>query len=145
MVWTISNLCRGKPQPNIALVRDCIPALCYVISRANDNSFIVDATWALSYLSDGDNDRIDHVVHIIPLMITLLESDCASNVLLPVLRTLGNIVTGNERQTQMVIDAGILKHASKLLHSPKVRIRRKFSEVFQFFSHMTLFVFFSEA
>ena len=132
MVWTISNLCRGKPQPDITLVRDCIPALSYVISRANDSSIIVDATWALSYLSDGDVDRIEHLVPVIPIMFTLLENECASNVLLPVLRTLGNIVTGNERQTQMVIDAGILKHANKLLHSPSVRMRCKCHEVIHF-------------
>jgi hypothetical protein len=119
MVWSLSNLCRGKPQPDIVLVRDCIPALSYVISHTKNSNIIVDAAWALSYLSDGDDDRIEHIVHTTPVLIALLESN-AANVTLPALRTLGNIVTGSELQTQMVIDAGLLQHALKILESPKV-------------------------
>lgn len=121
MVWVVSNLCRGKPQPDIALVRDCIPALTYVISRTSNCNIITDAAWALSYISDGDDDRIEHIVHTIPVLITLLESSI-STVTLPALRTLGNIVTGNERLTQMVIDGGFLQHALKILEHPKVCI-----------------------
>jgi hypothetical protein len=75
--------------------------------------------WALAYISDGDDDRIEQVVHTIPILITLLEST-ESMITLPALRTLGNIVTGSERQTQMVIDGGLLQHALKILEHPKV-------------------------
>jgi importin subunit alpha-1 len=30
--------------------------------HANDEEVLTDAAWALSYLSDGDNDRIDAVL-----------------------------------------------------------------------------------
>ena len=104
-----------------------------MISHAKGNTnIIVYATWALSYLSDGgDIERIGQVVSFVPSMITLLESECASNVLMPTLRTLGNIVRGDETQIQTVIDEGILRHASKLLHSPDVRMRCKCHEVYQ--------------
>jgi hypothetical protein len=115
MVWTLSNLCRGKPQPDIALVRDCIPALAYVISRSTDSSIIVDAAWSLFFLIDGDDDRIEHVVVAIPVLVSILKS-----VTLPALRTLGTIITGSERQAQMVIDAGFLLNSLKILESPKV-------------------------
>jgi hypothetical protein len=75
--------------------------------------------WALSYISDGDDDRIEHVVHTIPILITLLESTTTMTTF-PALRTLGNIVTGSEQQTQMVIDGGLLQHALKILEHPKV-------------------------
>ena len=115
MIWTLTNLCRGKPPPDIALVRDCIPALSYVISRTTDSKIIVDAAWSLSYLSDGGDDRIEHIVVAIPVLVSILKS-----VTLPALRTLGTIITGSERQAQMVIDAGFLLNSLKVLESPKV-------------------------
>lgn len=50
--WTLSNLCRGKPQPNFQLISSCLPILLRLI-HSEDNEIVVDACWALSYLSDG--------------------------------------------------------------------------------------------
>ena len=43
---------------------------------------------------------------------------------LPALRTLGNIVTGNDAQTQAVLDAGILPHLLSLMHHTRPGIVR---------------------
>ena len=43
---------------------------------------------------------------------------------MPALRTLGNIVTGTDEQTQVVLDHGILLHLNSLLHHPKPSIVR---------------------
>eukprot|EP01044_Picomonas_judraskeda_P032156 COSAG03_NODE_12312_length_552_cov_1.470046_1_plen_159_part_10 len=55
-VWTISNCCRGKPQPPLELVRPALPGLAKVIWEA-DAEVVADACWALSYLSDGPDER----------------------------------------------------------------------------------------
>jgi len=42
----------------------------------------------------------------------------------PALRTLGNIVTGDDRSTQAVIDAGVIPVLMALFTSDKVRSKR---------------------
>lgn len=59
--WTLSNLCRGKPQPDWAFVVPSLPTLARLI-YSNDDEVLTDALWALSYLSDGSDTRIQQVI-----------------------------------------------------------------------------------
>lgn len=59
--WTLSNMCRGKPRANIDIVKHFIPAVKKLIVNP-DVEVRSDALWALSYISDGDNKRIDTVL-----------------------------------------------------------------------------------
>ena len=63
--------------------------------HSNDEEVLTDACWALSYLSDGTNDKIQAVIEagVCRRLVELLSSKHAS-VLIPALRTVGNIVTG---------------------------------------------------
>ena len=124
MVWTISNLCRGTPKPDFLLVRDCIPAMTYAIAHEKSSDEArTDALWALSYLSDGEDFRIQAIVEsgqVVPHAMTALKCEKAS-LMAPALRILGNIVTGNAEQTQVVLDAGILEIVPSLLENSRVR------------------------
>jgi hypothetical protein len=51
-VWTIANLCRGKPAPQFSLVSACIPALAKAV-MSSDVEMLADACWAFNYLGDG--------------------------------------------------------------------------------------------
>ena len=44
------------------MVKNAIPTLAKVITEEEDSEVLTDALWALSYLSDGDEDRIDMVI-----------------------------------------------------------------------------------
>lgn len=61
-VWTLSNLCRGKnPPPDFQKVSQGLQVLARLIYH-EDDEVLSDACWALSYLSDGTNNKIQAVI-----------------------------------------------------------------------------------
>ncbi|XP_016469296.1 importin subunit alpha-2 isoform X2 [Nicotiana tabacum] len=114
--WTLSNFCRGKPQPAFDQTRPALPALQQLI-HLTDEEVLTDACWALSYLSDGTNDKIQAVIDsgVCPRLIELLLHPSPS-VLIPALRTVGNIVTGDDMQTQCIINHQSLPRLLNLLN-----------------------------
>lgn len=106
--WTLSNFCRGKPQPQFELLKDALPALAKLV-HSTDEEILTDACWALSYLSDGVNDKIQAVIEagVCRRLVELLSSQSGA-VLIPALRTVGNIVTGDDYQTQIIINCRAL-------------------------------------
>ncbi|KAI7729638.1 hypothetical protein M8C21_005076, partial [Ambrosia artemisiifolia] len=79
--------------------KPALPALERLV-HSNDEEVLTDACWALSYLSDGTNDKIQAVIEagVCRRLVELLMHPSPS-VLIPALRTVGNIVTGDDLQT----------------------------------------------
>ncbi|KAK6941052.1 Armadillo [Dillenia turbinata] len=124
--WTLSNFCRGKPQPPFEQTKPALPALERLI-HSNDEEVLTDACWALSYLSDGTNDKIQAVIEagVCSRLVELLMHPSPS-VLVPALRTVGNIVTGDDIQTQCVINHQALPCLLSLLtHNHKKSIKKE--------------------
>jgi len=123
--WTLSNLCRGKPQPPIEWVAPGLATLAHLI-HASDVEVLTDACWALSYLSDGSNDNIAAVIQagVVQRLVELLLHE-SSLVQTPALRAIGNIVTGDDFQTQVVLQTGALPHFVRLLAHQKKTIRKE--------------------
>ncbi|KAI7847390.1 armadillo-type protein [Circinella umbellata] len=124
--WTLSNLCRGKsPQPRWDMVSPALPVLAKLI-YSTDEEVLIDACWAISYLSDGLNDRIQAVIEsgVCRRLVELLMHP-ATSVQTPALRSVGNIVTGDDMQTQVVINCGVLPALLSLLSSNKDTIRKE--------------------
>jgi importin subunit alpha-6/7 len=113
--WTLSNLCRGKPQPDWTLVAPSLPVLAGLLT-SEDRELLTDAAWAISYLSDGADDHIEAVISagVVPRLVQLLDFESPS-VQTPALRALGNIVTGSDAQTEAVLAAGGLVALHRLL------------------------------
>ncbi|GKV01421.1 hypothetical protein SLEP1_g13975 [Rubroshorea leprosula] len=113
--WTLSNFCRGKPPTQFEQVKPALPILRELI-HLNDEEVLTDACWALSYLSDGPNDKIQAVIEagVCPRLVELLGHP-SPTVLIPALRTVGNIVTGDDAQTQFVIENNVLPYLHQLL------------------------------
>jgi importin subunit alpha-1 len=101
--WALSNLCRGRPLPNFKYTAPAIPVFCKVLKEESDAEVLTDAAWALSYLSDGDDKRIQLVLNtgVLPFLVKLLAHPFLS-ILIPIVRTIGNIATGSDEQTNQV-------------------------------------------
>lgn len=81
---------------------------------------------ALSYLSDGPNERIAAVLQagVAPRLVELLSMQ-NSSVQTPALRTVGNIVTGTDEQTQYILNLNVVPHLLGLLDHSKKNIRKE--------------------
>ncbi|KAK9455050.1 armadillo-type protein [Dipodascopsis uninucleata] len=124
--WTLSNFCRGKsPQPEWSVISTALPVLARLLYSLDDE-VLIDACWAISYLSDGSNDKIQAVIEAgIPRRLVELLLHPNTAVQTPALRSVGNIVTGDDVQTQVIINAGALTALLSLLSSPKEGIRKE--------------------
>merc|ERR1712224_985064 len=105
-----------------------IQPLYRVIQSSNEDEVLIDALWALSYISDGDDDRIDSVLDLgenfLKSLVNILKGHQVK-LMAPALRILGNFASGNEIQTQAVIDAGIINVSLTVLDNPKKSLRKE--------------------
>ncbi|KAM3955113.1 importin subunit alpha-1 [Aphomia sociella] len=126
-VWTYSNLCRNKnPLVKFELVS---PALTFVseLLVLTDQDILADACWALSYLTDGPNERIETVQEtpqLLPRLVKLLEHKSPA-VRTPALRAIGNMLTGSDEQTDRCLNAGCLDHLATLLRCGKPSLMKE--------------------
>lgn len=124
--WTLSNLCRGRPSPPFMKVARAIPTLAKVLMENDVDDILIDVCWAMSYLSDGGEDRIPLIMKtgVIVRLVQLLQHPNIA-VSVPCLRAIGNIVTGDDEQTQAVINAGVLDALNVIIYHKKKTVRKE--------------------
>merc|ERR1719321_2332365 len=98
---------------------------------SDDFEILIDCCWALSYVSDGNNEKIQAVLDAgVGVRLTKILSETALSpntaILIPALRAIGNVVTGDDEQTNEMISIGILPCLGNLLvNSIKKSIRKE--------------------
>jgi len=105
-------------------VKACLPVMARLLNGTTDEETIADVCWALSYLSDGANHKIHACIKagLPPLLVGYLDENRSASVVTPALRTVGNIVTGDDLDTQAVIDCGCIPRVMRLLNHQKTSI-----------------------
>eukprot|EP01083_Nonionella_stella_P181134 647847_1 len=126
--WTLSNLCRHAPVPKREDIVLMNTALAIMIT-SDDHDLLHHTLWAFSYLAANP----DHEQELIFGMMTngslnhivcLLGHESA-HIRHPALRIIGNVITGEDYQTQHLINCGVLKKLRYLMLSDKAPIRRE--------------------
>jgi len=120
IIWSISNLCRSKPPPDHRLAKPAIPILCMALQIEKDLSVMADIIWALVQLTNKFSVKTIIQSGAVPCLVQLLK---ATQIVIinPVLRILGNITHGEDTDTQIVLDAGVLDHLQSLMsHTHKI-------------------------
>jgi len=124
--WTMSNLCNNIGPTHWDKVKAALPHFAQLI-YCKDEEILKDVCWTLSYLSNGTKDRIQAIVGLKPSichrLVDLLAHQSPS-VQHAALTTVGNIVTGDDDQTQILIDHGLLPRLRRLVsHSKKIILK----------------------
>ncbi len=121
--WVLSNLFRGKPKPPFELVQAALPILAHLVQHIQDDQVLTDVCWALAYMSE---ESIQPVIeaNVVRRVVELMEHPDEA-VKTAILRTVGNIVTGDDLQTQLVVSLGALRSLRPLLSSESKAIRKE--------------------
>lgn len=124
--WTLANFCRGRPAPNFPSVMRCIPSLAKVLCENNSEEILTDICWAFSYISDGGKAQIPYILqsNVTPRLVQLLEHNHLA-IAVASLRTIGNILTGDDKETQQAIEAGCLDAFNRLIQHNRKAIRKE--------------------
>lgn len=126
-VWSISNFCRSKPAPDFELMKSAIELVIKAIYKLDkDFEFLVDACWILSYMTEHHKKTVKKILgtNVLPKLLSFLDYPMVY-IQLPCLRIIGNIVSGNANQTQIVLDAGVLQYLKKTIFNEKRSIRKE--------------------
>jgi len=132
--WALSNICRGKPAPPFGLVARTVPVFANFLKNDPDEEVLVDSAWGLSYCS-ATNEGIDAVLsQDVTLRLAELLGHHFTGLILPVLRVVGNIISGNDEQTgKMLKELKLLPNLLALTSNQKKTIRK---ETFWILSHI---------
>lgn len=90
-----------------------------------DEELLIDVCWALSYVTDGGDDKIDFVIEngVVPNLMEQLDK--GPKLMTPAMRALANVVTGSAEATQAVVDAGFVTKLAPCLASSKMQTRKE--------------------
>lgn len=124
-IWALSNFCRNKA-PLVDLKKiECILPVFSVFINNTDLEILTNVCWAVFYLTDGPNERIDFVIKNFDITrFVELTSHFSEKVRIPALRIIGNIVTGNDVQTQCILNCKGLASLNHLTKSVNSQIRK---------------------
>lgn len=125
VTWAWSVMCASALPPAWDLISPIVPKLAMLL-YCTDEETLINTCATLSYLSNGDNDRIRELIHagICRRLVELLLHP-NYQVEIHVLTATVNITSGTTIQTQVLLNVSLLPCLLCLLSSPKKGIRKR--------------------
>jgi importin subunit alpha-1 len=107
-------------------VKEALPIASELTSHS-DLSVRTDALWAISYLSDGNDKQLRTVVSSpgLPARLSSFLTSTEPTELTPALRAVGNLMSGDDRTTQCLLNEGVLPKLAILLSHQTSNVRRE--------------------
>ncbi|KAJ6235382.1 importin subunit alpha-4 [Anaeramoeba flamelloides] len=120
--WTLSILVRGKPAPSLKKISKTLPIFSALLSHTNEQ-ILSDVSWGLAFVAKVNQENINAIINndCVPKLIKLLHHE-SREVQLPAIRTIGDMITGDEKSTQYILDCGLLKNFDLLLDHKTLKI-----------------------
>lgn len=121
-ILCLSNLCMDKNSVSIENMKKILPVLNHLLKTETNEESLIDVCKTISSLSNGPFEYIQAVIDFIDLkrLLELLDND---KMTAPVLRVFGNIATGEERHTEVVVQLGLIEHLSKLIETSRKSLK----------------------
>ncbi|KAJ3444070.1 importin subunit alpha-4 [Anaeramoeba flamelloides] len=120
-VWTLSLLFKGNAPLAPELCQLVFPIFSTYLQDFEEE-LLIDSCWGMSYICH-DPENIQRLISedSISRLIQLLEKD-NDEIIITSIRILSGVLGGTNKQTEFVLQAGILKPLKKLIRSPHHRI-----------------------
>ena len=126
LLHLISNLMLGSDYPSESPVYTQVLSFVPWAFAQERESIIAKACWICSYIADStDASRLELLIHLglLPKLMELLLAPSAS-IVVPAVRTIGNIAGGNDAQTQALLDLDLLSRLHALLGHSERQVRK---------------------
>ena len=116
-LWALNNFCYKINNLDMKTIKSIIPVIARVI-LTNDIESIRYALSILLNITHKNNDCIEIVLNtgIVDRLI-YLTNDCSTSYYKTVIKIIGNFVAGTEKQTQVIVNNGIIDILEKVLDS----------------------------
>lgn len=121
--WILTNFCGHEPLPDPHYVEPLLPVLKHLLNSNTDDQIVKDVCFSLTSLSDQGSDMVDAILQtgIASRLVSLLMGSSFVQIH-AVIRLTGELLSGTERQTQQMIDAGVipaLVHITTTMNVPR--------------------------
>ena len=139
VIWTLSHICRVKPLPEYGKIEKILDLFSDILKSGlvdNDQDSIAEMFWShVNYSANqqkGDKtDKVQKCIErgIVPIVISYLKKNIEKTVV-PTLKILGNISTGNVEQCNYLFSLQIIEILKPFLKVNKKTIRREVCWIF---------------
>lgn len=125
-VWFIANVAKLKLFDNQIVLDKCVQILMLFI-KTDDIELLSDCLWGLSYVSETENkELIEYMIsERLSEYLFMLNLDGRDNLILPVIRVTGNLLSNESNYVDTLIKQGCIKYLDQFISHQNNQIRRE--------------------